>query len=200
MSNLPNPLDSRVAQFSVNEIFLKRWSPRAMSGAPVTSEDMNRLFEAARWAPSTYNEQEWRFLFAHRETEAWPLFFNCLAEPNQLWCQHAGALIVVASRTTFTRNGKPNIVHEFDAGMASQNLLLQAAEQGLVGHPMGGFDRGQAKRSLEIPDGFETHCMIAIGHPGEVSSLPENYQSLEVPTGRKSADQIACEGKFSLSE
>lgn len=200
MSNQPNPLELRVADHPIEKIFLKRWSPRAMSGAAVEENAVNSLFEAARWAPSTYNEQEWRFLYAHHETEHWPAFFDLLMEANQTWCEKAGVLVLVLSRTTFTGNGKPNPVHEFDAGLAVQNLLLQAATQGLVSHAMAGFDRAQSKRVLGIPDGFEPHCMIALGHPGDISTLPENYQALEVPSGRKPIGKIAAAGTFCFEE
>lgn len=193
-------LNVRTADHSIENIFLARWSPRAMNGQAVPQADVNRLFEAARWAPSTYNEQEWRFLYAHRDSEHWSKFFDLLVEPNQLWCEQAGVLIVVVSRTTFTRNGKPNNVHEFDAGLATQNLLLQASSMGLVGHAMGGYDRGAAKRNLNIPDGFETHCMVAIGHPGDPANLPENYQELEKPSGRKPIAEIAQAGPFQFEQ
>ncbi len=200
MSDLPEPLEHRSSDYPIEELFLKRWSPRAMNGETVELESLHRLFEAARWAPSTYNEQEWRFLFARNSSEHWSTFFDLLVEANQSWCKNAGALVVVFSRTTFTRNGKPNAVHQFDAGLATQNLLLQAASMGLVAHAMGGFDRGASKRNLSVPDGFEAHCMIAIGHPGGISDLPENYQSLEKPSGRKPIEKIAREGLFSFEE
>ncbi|WP_417848139.1 nitroreductase family protein [Thalassoglobus sp.] len=200
MTNLPNPLEHRKSDHPIEELFLKRWSPRAMNGEAVELESLNRLFEAARWAPSTYNEQEWRFLFARNQTANWSTFFDLLGEANQAWCQKAGALVIVFSREKFTKNGKPNPVHQFDAGLATQNLLLQAASIGLVAHPMAGFDRGASTRALNVPDGFEPHCMIAIGHPGNPEDLPENYQSLEQPSGRKPIDSIAREGTFTFDE
>lgn len=200
MSELPNPLEVRTADHPVEPLFLKRWSPRAMSGAPLPTGQLASLFEAARWAPSTYNEQEWRFLYAERETEHWQTYLDILVEANRIWCQQAGVLVVAYSRTTFTRNGKPNPVHEFDTGLAVQNFLLQAAVLGLVAHPMAGFDRGQAKRALGVPDGFEPHCMIAVGLPGDTNDLPESLRELENPTGRKPLDQIARPGLFSFDE
>lgn len=201
MPGLPDPLAHRTADHPIEEIFLKRWSPRAMDSSPVDTDALNCLFEAARWAPSTYNEQEWRFVYAHRDTDHWQDFFDLLVEANQDWCQRAGVLILAFSRTTFSRNGRPNPVHEFDTGLAVENLLLQAAAMGLVAHAMAGFDRGQSKRALGIPDGFEPHCMIAIGHPGNPADLPENYEKMDQnPSGRKPISQIACEGKFSFAE
>ncbi len=200
MASLPNPLESRTSDHTIEELFLKRWSPRAMNGETVAAAAVNSLFEAARWAPSTYNEQEWRFLYSHKESEYWSTFFDLLVDANQSWCKNAGVLIVVLSRTTFSRNGKPNPTHEFDTGLATQNLMLQAAAMGLVSHAMAGFDRGQSKRSLNVPDGFEPHCMLAIGHRGDPTELPENYQGMETPSGRKQIAEIAREGTFSFDE
>lgn len=200
MTALPNPLETRVADYPIEEVFLMRWSPRAMSGQAIEQSVVNQLLEAARWAPSSYNEQEWRFLYAHRDSENWPIFMDLLMEANQAWCVNAGVLMVVISRTTFSRNGKPNSVHALDTGMAVQNLLLQAAALGIVGHAMAGFDRGKTKVSLGIPDGFESHCMVAIGQPGKIEVLPEDYQDKETPSGRKPIAQTSGEGKFNFSE
>jgi len=89
---------TRKADHAIDPIFLRRWSPRAMSGEPLTEEELLTLFEAARWAPSSYNEQEWRFLYARRDTRHWPMFFGLLMEPNQVWCQRAAVLVVVLAR------------------------------------------------------------------------------------------------------
>jgi len=198
MSLLPDPLQHRQAAYPIEEIFLRRWSPRAMSGAPVDQQTLNSLFEAARWAPSTYNEQEWRFLYAHRDKPHWDTYFNMLVEGNQAWCDKAGVLIVVLSKKTFTRNNKPNPVHSFDAGAAFENLALQGAMMGLVVHGMAGFNQSQARTELRIPDDYNTEAMIAIGHPGDPSTLPEGYQDLEKPSDRKPITEISCEGTFAL--
>src|SRR3954447_17734671 len=126
MSNLPDPLEHRRADHAIESLFVRRWSPRAMSGEPLTQEEILRLFEAARWAPSTYNEQEWRFLYGRRDTPQWPLFFDLLMEANQAWCARAAVLGVVLARKTFSRNGRANPVHLFDTGSSCENLALQA--------------------------------------------------------------------------
>ncbi len=196
MSKLPDPLAHRKADHPIETLFLKRWSPRALSGEAVTEHELHRLFEAARWAPSTYNEQEWRYLYARRDTPHWQTFMNILVEANQAWCKNAGALIVVLSKKTFTRNSKPNPVHTFDAGLSSQNLLLQAAAMGLVGHGMAGFDREKARADLNVPDDFAVEAMIAIGRPGDPHTLPEHYRAGEVPSGRNKIAEFAREGAF----
>ena len=198
MNPLPDPLNHRKADHPIESIFVRRWSPRAMSGQSVPQDELNRLLEAARWAPSTYNEQEWRFLYAHRDTEHWQTFFNLLMDANQTWCKNAGVLLVVASHKVFERNGKPNPVHTFDAGAAFENFALQATAMDLVVHGMAGFDRDQAQRDLNIPDDYEVEAMIAVGKPGDVDSLPKDLKEREVPTGRKSISEISCEGPFSF--
>lgn len=199
MAKLPDALASRKADHDVLDLFVKRWSPRAMSGAPLERSELLRLFEAARWAPSTYNEQEWRFLYAANGGPHWDTFFGLLMEANQLWCRNASVLVVVLSHKVFSRNGKPNPVHTFDAGLATQNLLLQGAEMGLVCHGMAGFNRNQARTQLNVPDDYEVEAMIAIGHPGDPDLLPENYRAMDLEvSGRKPVAEIAAEGLFAF--
>ena len=107
--------EHRTPDHPIEPIFLDRWSPRAMSGEPLDEGELMRLFEAARWAPSTYNEQEWRFLYARRDSPHWPAFFGLLVEANQAWCGKAAVLMVVLSHKVFARDGRPNPVHTFDA-------------------------------------------------------------------------------------
>ncbi|MGE3175588.1 MAG: nitroreductase family protein [Planctomycetota bacterium] len=196
MATLPDPLDHRKPDHPIETLLLRRWSPRAMSGAPVAEADLRRLLEAARWAPSTYNEQEWRLRYAHRDGPHWPLFFGLLAKPNQAWCKQAGVLLAACSRRTFARNGKPNPVHSFDTGAACQNLMLQGAAMGLVVHPMAGFDWDAAPQALRLPAEHGVEAMLAIGHPGDPGQLAAEMQKLEVPSGRKAIDEFAGEGPF----
>jgi len=197
MSKHPNPLDHRNADHTIHEIFLKRWSPRAMSGELISEEELKTLFEAARWAPSTYNEQEWRFLYAWQNSEHWSTFFELLAEPNQKWCHKASVLVVVLSHKVFERNSKPNPVHTFDSGSAFENLALQGGVMGLVIHGMAGFDRDKARTSLHVPEDYDVEAMIAIGKPGDPDELPENYREMDLnPSGRKKVEEFICEGPF----
>lgn len=189
-------LESRRSDYPIEEIFLKRWSPRAMDGQPLADEKLMSLFEAASWAPSTYNEQEWRFLYAKRDSSSWDSFFSLLAEANQAWCKNAAVLVVVCSTTTFSRNGKPNPVHEFDSGAAFENLCLQGAAMDLVVHGMAGFDQKAARERLAIPDDVSVNAMIAIGNPAPAETLPEKLQEMEQPSNRKPVKEIICEGKY----
>lgn len=171
-----------------------------MSGEAVSEAELKTLFEAARWAPSTNNEQEWRFCYARRETPHWETFLGCLVEANQAWAKRAGALAFLFSRTTFTRHGKPNPVHQLDAGAALQNLQLQAVISGLASHAMAGIDRHGVIDQLRVPDGFDVHCGIAIGRSASPTVLSEKHAKAEVPSGRKALEQIVREGPFTFDE
>ena len=199
MSQLPDPLAFRQPDHDIETLFLRRWSPRAMTGEFVSDEELHQLFEAARWAPSTYNEQEWRFLYASRAGEHWNTFFGLLLEANQAWCNRAAALIVVLSHRVFSRNGKPNPVHTFDAGLATENLLLQGAAMNLVCHGMAGFDRGKARRELKVPDDYDVEAMIAVGRPGSPDDLPEKMRELDRnPSGRNPIREFVADGPFAF--
>jgi len=186
----------RTPDHDILDIFPRRWSPRAMSGEAVSDAELERLFEAARWAPSSYNEQPWRFLYAKRGTAHWETFFGLLVEANQAWAKNAGALILIISKQRFSKNDKPNPVHVFDAGSAWENLALQGANMGLVVHGMAGFDQDRAPKALNIPDGWTICAMAAVGKPGEIDDLPENFRGMESPNGRKPVSEIAIEGPF----
>lgn len=191
-------LEFRKADHPIEPIFIRRWSPRAMSGQHISGAQLNSLFEAARWAPSTYNEQEWRFLYSKSGDQHWNAFFSLLMPANQVWCKNASHLIVVLSKKTFTMTGKPNPVHTFDSGLAAMNLLLQASVMKLVGHGMAGFDREKARRELNVPDDFAVEAMIAIGQPGDPNDLPPELQEREKPSGRKTIEEFARSGPFSF--
>lgn len=199
MNTALNPHPSRHPEHPVEPLLVRRWSPRAMSGEPLTEQELLTLFEAARWAPSTYNEQEWRFLYARRDTAHWPAFFNLLVEGNRVWCQRAAVLSVVLARKTFTRNGTPNPVHLFDAGAAWENLALQATTMGLVCHGMAGFDFDRARAELHVPAEFDVAAMLALGRPGDPRALPPELQQREQLTSRRPVKDSICEGPFQFS-
>ena len=194
-----NASEVRKPEHDVDKLFLDRWSPRALSGEPITDKELLGLFEAAKWAPSGSNGQPWRFLYARRDTENWPLFFKLLVEFNQSWAKNAAVLVVVISRTTFEHNNKPCITHAFDAGAAWGYLALQGSLRGLVVHGMAGFDYEKARSELQIPHGYEVHAMAAVGKPGRQEDLSPKPQEREVPSDRKKLVQIICEGEFSFT-
>lgn len=188
--------DFRKPDHDISPIFINRWSPRSMSGEEVGREEVLRLFEAARWAPSSMNNQPWRFFFAMRNTLHWERFFGLLARGNQVWCGNAGALVVVVSKKTFDFNGKPARTHSFDAGAAWACIALQGSFQGLVVHGMQGFDYDKAKTELGITDEFQVEAMISIGKPGKKEHLPQALQEREFPSDRKKLSELVFEGGF----
>jgi nitroreductase len=188
--------EKRKPDHAIDKLFVDRWSPRAMSGEEIAIEELMTLFEAARWAPSSYNNQPWRILYARRGTEQWPLFFDLLVEGNRAWCANAAALLLFASKNTFDASGQPSKTHSYDCGAAWENLALQGMLRGYVVHGMEGFDYDRAKIVLKIPDGFQVQAMAAVGKPGDPSTLPEMIRARESPNDRKKLPEIVCEGPF----
>jgi len=191
-------MTQRVADHPIHELFLRRWSPRAMSGEALTPGEMWSLFEAARWAPSSGNSQPWRFVYALAGTPDFPRFFALLAGGNQPWCAKAGALVVVASRNR-KPDGKAQRTHSFDTGAAWMSLALQGTTMGLVVHGMEGFDYGRAAEAIALPADHTIEAMIAVGKPGRREDLPEPHRSREAPNGREPAAQWAFAGRFATS-
>jgi nitroreductase len=189
--------ERRLPEHAVERIFVDRWSPRAMSGEELTDEELLTLFEAARWAPSSMNNQPWRVLYAPRGSSHWPLFFDLLVDSNKVWCARAAALLVVVSKDTF-ESGKPCRTHSYDSGAAWMSLALQGSLMGLVVHGMQGFDYERARTALNIPEGYQVEAMAAVGRPGRVEDLPEQLQAREIPSERRPLAQSVCEGPFSL--
>ena len=186
----------RQPEFVIHPLILSRWSPRAMSGEELSDKELLPLFEAARWAPSSYNGQPWRFLYAKRNTKHWNAFFDLLGEFNRSWAKDAAVLVVVISRKNFEHNNKPSITHRFDAGAAWENLALETTSRGLVAHGMEGFDYEKARKDLDIPNDYDVEAMIAIGKRGRKKDLPEQLQERESPSSRKPLKDIIIEGTF----
>ena len=192
----PESESVRKSDHSINPLILNRWSPRSMTGETLSDDDIMSLFEAARWAPSSYNNQPWRFIYAKRNTEHWDRFLNLLVEGNKIWAKNAALLVVVISRKNFEFNEKPAITHQFDAGSAWENLSLEASSRGIVAHGMQGFDYKKAGVDLGIPPDFEVMAMIAIGKKGSTEILPPELQEKEKLTNRKPLKEIIMEGFY----
>ncbi|MDH3670483.1 MAG: nitroreductase family protein [Gammaproteobacteria bacterium] len=186
----------RKPDHDIEPMLFHRWSPRAMSGAEISEQELMTLFEAARWAPSSYNAQPWRFLYARRATANWDRFFDLMVEFNRSWTKQAAVLMVVVSRKAFESNDQAAPTHSFDAGAAWQNLALQGSRMGLVVHGMQGFDYDKARLELNVPDEFQVEAMIAVGKPGKREDLPADLQGREQPSVRKPVAEIAIEGGF----
>ncbi len=186
----------RKADFAIEQLLLDRWSPRAMSGEKISDEELMRLFEAARWAPSSFNAQQWRALYARRGNEHWPLFLDLLVEANKSWAKNAAVLVLFISRKTFDYNSEPSITHSFDTGAAWENFALQGFRQGLVVHGMEGFDYDRARVALHVPEQFQIEAMAAVGKPGPKEVLPDKLQKRESPSDRRKVVDSICEGPF----
>jgi nitroreductase len=187
----------RKADYPILDLLLERRSPRAMSGEPITHDEFMTLIEAARWAPSSYNHQPWRFIYAYRDTPEWDMLFSFLVEANAVWAKRAGALLVVLSHHYFEYNNAYSRTHTFDTGAAAENFALQGFSMGLVVHGMEGFDYDRAKTELGIPDDYTVEAMFAIGLPGPASLLPEPLQARESnPTDRLKAEELIYHGSF----
>ena len=186
----------RVADYPIDPQFINRWSPRAFSGESIPEETLLGFLEAARWAPSSFNSQPWRFLYARRDTPNRQRYLDLLGEFNRGWAQNAAALVIVLSKTTFAPPGsseeKPALWHTFDTGAAWGGLARWHS------HGMAGFDREATRVELKVPDDHEIHAAIAIGRLGDKSILSESLQAREVPSPRRPLEQLAAEGDFSL--
>lgn len=195
-------INPRIADHAIDPQFTERWSPRAFADAPISQATLLSFFEAARWAPSAYNSQPWRFLYARRDTPNWERYLGLLNEFNRNWAQHASALVVIVSKTTFTAPGateeSPALWHTFDTGSAWAYLALQASLSGWHSHGMAGFDQELTRSELNIPEDYAIHAVVAIGKLGDKSSLPEYLQGREAPSPRRPVTELAAEGSFTL--
>lgn len=189
-------MKKRIAAYPIAPLFIERWSPRALSKELLSDEELMVLFEAARWAPSSYNNQPWRFIYAKRTTAYWDILFNLLVEANQVWAKNAAVLLVICSSNVFSFNNKPARTHSFDTGAAWENLTLQGHLNNIIVHGMQGFDYERAQKELKIPDNYTVEAMAALGKKGEKESLPIELQQKEEPSDRNPLEKFVFEGFF----
>jgi len=184
--------------YQIEEILKQRWSPRAFSDRIVEREKLQSLFEAARWAASSFNEQPWSFIVATKEkAEEYAALLSCLMEKNQQWARLAPVLMVSVAKLNFEKNGKPNRHAFHDVGMAVSNLIVQATAVGLYVHQMAGFSVEKVRETYGVPDGFEPVAAIALGYPDDPNVLPEQFREQEIrPRQRKSISSFVFEAKW----
>lgn len=196
-------MSERQADHAIDPQFTQRWSPRAFTGEPIDEPTLLRFLEAARWAPSGFNAQPWRFIYGRAGTPAWQPIFDALSAYIQGWAQRASALVLVLSRTVWQQPGTdapgPNLTHAFDSGAAWAYLALQATLSGWHAHGIGGFDRDKARANLGVPADHALHAVIAVGRRGDKSVLPEALQARELPNQRLPLSQLAAEGRFAFA-
>jgi len=191
----PNP---RQPDHAIEPLFVERWSPRAFTGEAVPEPELLRMLEAARWSPSSYNSQPWRFVYALRDTPDWQTFFDLILPGNQKWVKDTGAILFLASSEKMKVGDalKPSASHSFDAGAAWQSLALQATQQGWHAHAMGGFDRERAPEVLRLPADHQIEAAIAIGRKTPHDSLTEEERERGKPNGRRPVTDFAFQGGF----
>lgn len=167
------------ATSGIEDIFLRRWSPRAFTDKEVSSDDLKKVFEAARWAASSYNEQPWRFFVGRRGDATYRKIFDTLVEFNQGWAKSAPVLILSVGSKKFQQSGKPNSYALHDTGAATAYLALQATALGLHAHSMAGFDHDKARQTFNVPEDFEIGAVTALGYFGNLEALPEGVLAAE---------------------
>ncbi len=190
--------NSRTADHPIDALFLERWSPRAFTGEAVPHSDLMTMIEAARWAPSGYNSQPWRFVYALPGTPAWETLFGLLVPFNQGWVKNAGALVFLASNGMMnTPDGlKPSYSASFDAGTASALFQLQAVKMGWHAHGMTGFDHERAPTALNLPPHHRVEAAFAVGRKADPATLPEETRARETPNNRHPLSDFTFEGGF----
>ena len=193
----------RVPNYPVDTLFLHRWSPRAFTAEPIAETQLMTLLEAARWAPSCFNSQPWRFLYARRDTPDWNRFVGLLTPDNQSWARNASALVVVVSNTVMrnpaTAGGNdwvPSWTHSFDAGAAWAQLGLQCTLSGLRAHGIIGIDMARARAELNVPGHYRIEAAVAIGRQAAIDTLEDGLQQKEHPSVREPLSVIALRGGF----
>jgi nitroreductase len=200
MNNTSITVNGRTADHPIDPLFLERWSPRAFTGEAISEGEFMTILEAARWAPSSYNSQPWRFLYALRDAPHWERFLGLLGDFNRTWAQHASALVVIVSNSVMRPPGAehdvPSYSHSFDAGAAWAHLALQAVRSGWYAHGMVGFDKERAFAELNVPAGYRVEAAVAIGRRGDAASLSEALRAREAPNDREPLAVTALEGGF----
>lgn len=183
---------------AIHDLLKERWSPRAFSSQSVPSETLRRILEAARWAPSCFNVQPWRYIVATKENDqAYQTMLHCLVEKNQLWAKSAPVLLIGLIKKTFEANDNTNAHAEHDLGLANAQLTLQAQAEGLFAHQMAGIQRDKIRETYRVPDDFEPIVAIAIGHMGALSDIPEDFHDAEkAERSRKPQAELVFSGSF----
>jgi len=182
-----------ITQQPIHEVIANRWSGRAYdAGKPVTNEQVLSLLEAARWAPSCFGDEPWRYVVCNKgdNMQAWQAAFDCLVPGNQGWAVNAPVLLLICADTLFRHNDKPNKWAAYDTGAATENLCLQATALGLMAHQMGGFDADKARQVFNVPERFQILAMVTVGHQAPIESV----------TGEAKERELAARSRKPLGE
>jgi nitroreductase len=187
-----NPFKQAQPAHPIHELIANRWSPYAFSDRPVSASDLSALFEAARWAASSYNEQPWSYLVATKANpEDFDLLLSCLVDANQVWAKESPVLALGCTSLNFVKNGKPNAAALHDLGLASANLTLEATARGLYVHQMIGILPAKARAVYRIPENVQPFTGLAIGYAADPNALSENLKQRELsPRSRKPIEEF----------
>lgn len=187
-----------VTDHPVHELIRNRWSPRSFANKPVPEDVLRSLFEAARWAASSYNEQPWSYVVATKDDpENYKKMLSVLVQFNAKWAQNAPVLAISVAHRHFSHNGKPNPVAFHDVGAANAQLTTEATARGLLVHQMAGFSADKARQTFSIPEGWDPVSAIAIGYPGDPQTLPEDFRKSELaPRTRKPIREFVMTGSW----
>lgn len=185
----------------IHELLARRWSPYAFADRPVSEDDLRSLFEAARWAASSYNEQPWSYIVATKADPAgFERLLSCLVEGNRAWAEAAPVLALGCTSLHFARNGKPNAAAVHDLGLASAGLTLEATARGLSVHQMIGILPDKARELYRIPEGVQPLTGLAIGYVADPDTLPENYRGRDLaPRSRKRLAEFVFGGEWGVA-
>lgn len=188
--------------YPIHDVLAQRWSPRAFRDQAVPTETLLSLLEAARWAPSSRNEQPWRFIVATKDDpEMYGRLFDALMEGNQRWAKDAPVLMLGVAALNWSHNDKPNKYARYDLGQAIAHLTVEATAQGLHVHQMGGFSSERARDHFDIPEGYEPVVALAIGYAGVASDLPDDLEERERQQRvRKPLEELILEAGFPREE
>lgn len=191
---MENPADN---DYELHELIERRWSPRAFADEAIEDETIRRMLEAARWAPSCYNEQPWSFLVGKKGSQTHDGILECLYDDNRKWARRAPLLMVSVASRSFDYNGEENRHALHDVGLAVENLVLQALDEGVFVHQMAGFDEDRVRTKFSVPGDHVPVACLAAGYPGDPDSLPDELADRERgERTRKSQAEFVYSGKF----
>lgn len=189
-----------ITQQLIHDLIAQRWSGRAYDASQgVSKEQVISLLEAARWAPSCFGDQPWRYVVCNKadNLQAWQAAFDCLVPGNQGWAVNAPVLLLICADTLFSHNDKPNKWAPYDTGAATENLCLQATALGLMAHQMGGFDADKARTTFNVPERYQILAMVTVGYQAEVESLSGETKERETAArSRKPLNELFFNGQW----
>lgn len=192
-----------ITQQPIHELIANRWSGRAYDASQgVSQEQVISLLEAARWAPSCFGDQPWRYVVCNKadNLQAWQAAFDCLVPGNQSWAVNAPVLLLICADTLFSHNDKPNKWAPYDTGAATENLCLQATALGLMAHQMGGFDADKARVTFNVPERYQILAMVTVGYQADVESLTGETKERETAArSRKPLNELFFNGQWDQS-